>query len=109
MSLPPYTGVAPRITGSEIDQYRGRYVTLWVSATAVSAPQECVCIASRKTLLIHDVTDSFAANTEVVCFIDSNSGKLIYHSLGHLDDAIDEEGYTSLLKYTHKCPTLFSS
>lgn len=107
MSLPTYNGVAPRITADEIDQYRGRYVTLWVSANSAGNPQACTCLLTKKPPEIHQSQSAFATNTEAVCFVDNNSGRLFYHSIGHLDDEVDEKGLAALVQHSKQYPALF--
>ena len=99
MSLPEFTGVAPRISGHSLSKYRGKYVT--IVAQSLSMEQTGLLSATEVTSgmaiqVAGLTTTDLAMLNEFFVFVDEG-GNLIYHSHSTFNDDFDIEAYKQLV------------
>lgn len=110
-NMPPFNGVAARVSHRSLAKHRGKFVTL------VAIVKQCdtnlgILVAedavSNDTIQIQGVHEvEVAVNNEFFCFVDQ-SGGLHYHSHATLNDDFNFDNYRKLVQLIeNQYPNLF--
>lgn len=105
----PFDGVAIRCTAADIPKYRGRYVTLMVRGTSMSADTlkgNC-CFTNMELSISGFNTTNITTITEITCYVDNQNAVLVLEHFAAVDDDVDLKTYELLMTHMHKHSAIF--